>query len=97
MKALAITAVLLAATPAAAQFVAPNGQRQIGPTANPSAQRSPASSAMDVICNELIAGTFCTSGRSSGQGYGTVNAGTSANAPSLPACTSDTPANELCN
>ena len=100
-----VTVVLLlaaaypAADPAMAQIVAPNGQQQFGPSSGTAAasQGNQSGVGIDVICNEMIAGTFCSSGGSSGGGYGSPTAGTSASNPSLPPCTSGMPANELCN
>ena len=104
-----VTVVLLlaaaypAADPAMAQIVAqiaaPNGQQQFGPSSGTAAasQGNQSGVGLDVICNEMIAGTFCSSGGSSGGGYGSPTAGTSASNPALPPCTSGTPANELCN
>lgn len=89
--------------PALAQIaeIAPsNGQQGVTGTAGaaqPSAQGGQSGSGLDVICNELIAGTFCSSGPSAAGGYGSFSAGTAAGNPSLPPCASGMPANELCN
>jgi hypothetical protein len=98
---------LLPATvnPAVAQVGTPNGQQGVTGGAQSSAQGGgqaggqggPSGSGLDVICNQLIAGTFCSSGGSGSGGYGSFSAGTSANDPSLPPCASGMPANELCN
>jgi hypothetical protein len=104
----AMIALLLAvANPAIAQVAAPSGQAgaqsgangQAGTTgATQSSERGGSSgSGIGVSCNTLIAGTFCSSGRSSAGGYGSFSAGTGANNPSLPPCASGMPANELCN
>ena len=102
-----IALLLVVAHPAIAQVAAPNGQA--GATGQAWATASTQSSAqsgssgsglgsgLGVICNTLIAGTFCSSGPSSGGGYGSFSAGTSASNPSLPPCASGMPANELCN
>ena len=102
-----IALLLVAANPAIAQVAAPSGQAgaqsgatgQAGQTAGTqSAARSGSSgSGLGVICDTLIAGTFCSSGRSSARGYGSFSAGTGASNPSLPPCASGMPANELCN
>ena len=98
-----IALLLVVANPAVAQVAAPSGQAgasgQVGTpgSAQSSAQSGPSGSGLGVICNTLIAGTFCSSGRSSGGGYGSFSAGTGANNPSLPPCASGMPANELCN
>lgn len=91
--------LLVLASPATAQIAAPSGQQEFGTTngAPSSTQNTPSGSGLGVICNELIAGTFCTSGVSHAGGYGSPSAGTSATNPSLPPCTSGLPANELCN
>ena len=93
----------LMANPAIAQIaeVAPsNGQLGVtgaaGAAQSP-AQTGPSGSGLGVICNELIAGTFCSSGGSAANGYGSFSAGTAAGNPSLPPCASGMPANELCN
>jgi hypothetical protein len=94
---------LVLANPAVAQIAEvapPNGQQgTIGATgATPSAaQGGQSGSGLGVICNELIAGTFCSSGPSAAGGYGSFSAGTAAGNPSLPPCASGMPANELCN
>lgn len=98
-----IAFLLVVAHPAIAQVAAPNGQAgatgQTGTGANAqnSAQGAPSGSGLGVTCNTLIAGTFCSSGRSSAGGYGSFSAGTGASNPSLPPCASGLPANELCN
>lgn len=77
-----------------------NGQQGVTGTAGASqssAQGGQSGSGLDVICNELIAGTFCSSGGSAAGGYGSFSAGTAAGSPSLPPCASGLPANELCN
>jgi hypothetical protein len=95
----AIVLLLVAAYPAIAQIAAPNGQQQPGPSSGTesTSQGNQPAAGLDVICNEMIAGTFCSSGGSGGGGYGSPAAGTSASNPSLPPCTSGMPANELCN
>ncbi len=99
MIRLATTAFLLAmAGPAGAQIAAPSGQQEFGATNGASSSQNGSSGAgPDVMCNELISGTFCTSGRSRAGGYGSPTAGTSATHPSLPPCLPGMPANELCN
>ena len=93
----------LMASPAIAQIaeVAPsNGQQAVTGTAGATQSSGPggqSGSGLDVICNELMAGTFCSSGPSAAGGYGSVSAGTAAGNPSLPPCASGMPANELCN
>jgi hypothetical protein len=100
---LLLVAPLVLANPAIAQIAEvapPNGQQgTIGATgATPSAAQSGQSGpGLGVICNELIAGTFCSSGPSAAGGYGSFSAGTAAGNPSLPPCASGMPANELCN
>lgn len=100
---LLLVSAYLAAYPAMAQIAAqtgaPNGQQQFGPSSGTAAasQGNQSGAGLDVICNEMIAGTFCSSGGSGGGGYGSPAAGTSAGNPSLPPCTSGMPANELCN
>ena len=95
--------LLVAAYPTMAQIAAqtgvPNGLQQFGPSSGTgsASQGSQSGAGLDVICNEMIAGTFCSSGGSGGGGYGSPTAGTSAGNPSLPPCTSGMPANELCN
>ena len=100
LAATLVTAVL-SANPGLAQIAAPTGQQNsqqgaIG-GAQFSVQGGQSGSGLGVICNEMIAGTFCTSGRSGAGGYGSFSAGTSASNPSLPPCASGMPANELCN
>jgi hypothetical protein len=92
------------ANPASAQVVTPNGQQGAAQAGAASGAQFSAQggggqsgSGLDVICNQLIAGTFCSSGGSGAGGYGSFSAGTSANDPSLPPCASGMPANELCN
>jgi hypothetical protein len=107
VRSVMIGLLLVVANPAIAQVAAPNGQAgaqsgasgQAGTTGNTqgSAQSGPSGSGLGVICNTLIAGTFCSSGRSRAGGYGSFSAGTGANSPSLPPCASGMPANELCN
>ncbi|MGB6797655.1 MAG: hypothetical protein WBE48_14125 [Xanthobacteraceae bacterium] len=104
---LLLVAAYPAAYPAMAQIMAqnaaqtgvPNGQQQFGPSSGTGAasQGNQSGAGLDVICNEMIAGTFCSSGGSGGGGYGSPTAGTRASNPSLPPCTSGMPANELCN
>jgi hypothetical protein len=81
------------------QIAAQSGQQQFGPSSGTesTSQGGQSGAGLDVICNELIAGTFCSSGGSGGGGYGSPTAGTSAGNPSLPPCASGMPANELCN
>ena len=100
----AMIALLLAvANPTIAQVAAPSGQggatRQAGTTGGTqgSVRGGSSGSGLGVICDTLIAGSFCSSGRSSSGGYGSFSAGTGANNPSLPPCASGMPANELCN
>ena len=100
----AMIALLFVVTnPAIAQVAAPNGQAgatgQAATTGGTqsSVQGGSSGSGIGVICNTLIAGTFCSSGRSSAGGYGSFSAGDGANNPSLPPCASGMPANELCN
>jgi hypothetical protein len=105
MVRLATISLLLVSSPAIAQIAAPSGQQgasgstQFSAPANPQGgqQSGQSGSGLDVICNEMIAGTFCTSGRSGASGYGSFSAGAGANSPSLPPCASGMPANELCN
>jgi len=99
-----IALLLVVANPAIAQVAAPSGQAgaQTGATGQAGATVGRQSSqgggsGIGVSCNTLIAGTFCSSGRSSAGGYGSFSAGTGANNPSLPPCASGMPANELCN
>ena len=98
-----IALLLVVANPAIAQVAAPSGQAgatgQAGTTggAQSSVQGGSSGSGIGVSCNTLIAGSFCSSGRSGAGGYGSFSAGTGANSPSLPPCASGMPANELCN
>ena len=78
-----------------AQSLAPQSSAQGGGRGGGSGGQS--GSGLDVICNQLIAGTFCSPGGSGSGGYGSWSAGTSANDPSLPPCASGMPATELCN
>lgn len=96
----AIAFLLVLSGSAGAQIAAPSGQQELGRTNGPpssSSQNGASGSGQDVTCNELISGTFCTSGRSRAGGYGSPTAGTSATHPSLPPCIPGMPANELCN
>lgn len=98
MRLATIVLLLVAAYPAMAQIAAPSGQ-QFGPSSGTesTSQGSQSGAGLDVICNEMIAGTFCSSGGSGGGGYGSPTAGASVSNPSLPPCTFGMPANELCN
>ena len=99
--AVTLATAILSANPALAQIAAPAGQQNSQQSATggtqSSAQGGQSGSGLGVICNEMIAGTFCSSGRSGAGGYGSFSAGTGAGNPSLPPCASGMPANELCN
>jgi hypothetical protein len=101
MMSLLLVTTNVMAVPVIAQIAAPSGQSGTPAGGQFSAQGSQqggqSGTGPGVICNELIAGTFCTPGGSSAGGYGSFSAGTAASDPSLPPCASGMPANELCN
>jgi hypothetical protein len=88
------------ANPAIAQFGPVNGSQgaaQFSAQSGQQGSQTGSGSGLDVICSEMMAGTFCTAGGSSAGGYGSSSAGTGASNPSLPPCELGTPDNELCN
>ncbi|MBO0716020.1 MAG: hypothetical protein J2P55_01625 [Rhizobiales bacterium] len=113
MKTFAIlAALLLAASPAAAEVVTPNGQAQL---ARPNGQAQ--APITGVFCIEEMTANFCNvvagpntggygartgSATSGGSGAGAASAGVSAGAggggpSSIPPCPSEPPFNEFCN
>jgi hypothetical protein len=108
MKKFAIIAALvLAASPAAAQLATPNGQAQ-SPTQR-GATGSTQAPATGVFCIEEVTATFCNvvtgpnaggygarSGSGSSNGSGSTS-GPGAGPSSIPPCPAEPPFNELCN
>ena len=102
MKKLAlIYALLLAASPAAAQLATSSRVQQLG---GPAVQSTPTvAPPTGVFCIEEMTATFCnvTTGPNTG-GYGsrsvsTSSGGAGGNTSSIPPCSSEPPFNELCN
>jgi hypothetical protein len=96
-----IAAVLLAASPVAAQVATLNGQQQSGDQGGESAPSQAPTTG--VICIEEIIATFCNvpSGPNTGDYQSSGGSGSSggagSNTPSISPCTAEPPANELCN
>src|SRR5262249_7767535 len=108
MKKLAlISALLLAASPAAAQLATSSRVQQLG---GPAVQSAPVEAPpTGVFCIEEMTATFCnvTTGPNT-SGYGSRSVSTSSGvsasgggagaiSPSIPPCSSEPPFNELCN
>ena len=100
-KVLLISALLLAASPAAAQVATSLSQRQLGGQSVQSAATQAPRTGVFFI--EEMTATFCnvTTGPNRG-GYGsrgvsTSSGGAGAISPSIPPCSSEPPFNELCN
>jgi hypothetical protein len=96
-----IYALLLAASPAAAQLATSSRVQQLG---GPAVQSTPTvAPPTGVFCIEEMTATFCnvtTSPNTSGYGsrsVSTSSGGAGANSPSIPPCSSEPPFNELCN
>src|SRR5262245_47925357 len=113
MKKLAlISALLLAASPAAAQLATSSRVQQLG---GPAVQSAPVEAPpTGVFCIEEMTATFCnvttgpntsgygsrsvsTSSRAASSGVSASGGGAGANSPSIPPCSSEPPFNELCN
>jgi hypothetical protein len=103
MKKLALVAALiLAASPAAAQVATSNaqelsGQELSGEGALPAPLQAPVTG---VICEEEMTATFCnvpTAPSNGGYSSGSVTVGSSAPPASTPPCGDFPPPNELCN
>jgi hypothetical protein len=102
MKKLAlIYALLLAASPAAAQLGTSSRVQQLG---GPAVQFTPTvAPPTGVFCIEEMTATFCNvTTRPNTSGYGsrsvsTSSGGAGAISPSIPPCSSEPPFNELCN
>jgi hypothetical protein len=93
-----ITALLLAASPVAAQVVS-NQPLEAGGQTNTSTLPN-----TGVICEEEMTATFCNTatspnnaGYGSGAGAASTSAGITTPSPSIPICSELGPANELCN
>jgi hypothetical protein len=108
MKKLAlIYALVLVASPAAAQLATTSRAQQLG---GPAVQSTPTvAPPTGVFCIEEMTATFCnvTTGPNTG-GYGSRSVSTSSSgaassggagaiSPSIPPCSSEPPFNELCN
>jgi hypothetical protein len=96
-----IYALLLAASPAAAQLATSSRVQQLGGAAVQSAPT--VAPPTGVFCIEEMTATFCnvTTGPNTG-GYGsrsvsTSSSGAGGNTSSIPPCSSEPPFNELCN
>ena len=102
MKKLALVyALLLAASPAAAQLATSQRVQQLG---GESVQTTPIEAPRTgVFCIEDMTATFCnvtTAPNTSGYGsrsVSTASGGAGAIRPSIPPCSSEPPFNELCN
>ena len=107
MKKLAfISALLLAASPAAAQLATSSRVQQLG--GQPVQSTPTVAPTTGVFCIEEMTATFCnvTTGPNTG-GYGSRGVSTSSSgaagggagalSPSIPPCSSEPPFNELCN
>jgi hypothetical protein len=109
-KVLLISALLLAASPAAAQVATSLSQRQLGGQSVQSAATEAPTTG--VFCIEEMTATFCNvpsgpseggygsrglSTSSSGSGTSSVSASSGGAGGSLPPCPSEPPFNELCN
>jgi len=96
-----IAALLVAASPAAAQSVTPNGQAQASTQGG--ATGSTQAPITGVFCIEEMTANFCNvvTGSNTG-GYGARSgspstSGPSGGTPSIPPCPAEPPFNELCN
>jgi len=109
-KVLLISALLLAASPAAAQVATSLSQRQLGGQSVQSAATEAPTTG--VFCIEEMTATFCNvpsgpseggygsrglSTSNSGSGTSSVSASSGGAGGSLPPCPSEPPFNELCN
>lgn len=98
MKKLALVAALiLAASPVAAQVATSNTQELSGEGALSAPSQAPVTG---VICIEEMTATFCnvpTAPSNGGYSSGSVTVGSSAPPASTPPCLDFPPANELCN
>jgi hypothetical protein len=97
MKKLALVAALiLAASPVAAQVATSNAQELSGESALSAPSQAPVTG---VICIEEMTATFCNvpTAPSNGGYYSGVTVGSSAPPAAIPPCPEFPPANELCN